>query len=329
MVASCAHDGKKLVWSSRTANLVTFIVAVVLFAVSGLYVARQFQWREAFNVLLKGNFLKLIILISISHFGYIVVRAWRWRSAVRASVPNIAFSDFYWITAVIVSLSNFTPGPFGEALKIEIMKRRGLLGRLPGIGAFALERTMDLVMVSSMAAVGLVFGNFAAPYPDLRIWAAVLAAMGLIALCGFLYFDPGGWTSLWLARLRPSGSSKTWVLMAFLTILSWVLIAISWQIALSAVQIHLALSQVLLLISLVTIGAIVSFIPGGLGVSEMVSTTVLTNMGVLPVTAQAGALILRAYTLIAFLFGLVHLGLWPFYQMHSHRYQITDENSSL
>src|SRR5215831_15219919 len=108
-------------WSSRTANLVTFIVAIVLFAVSGLYVARQFQWREVFNALLKGDFLKLIILISISHFGYIVVRALRWRSAVRASVPDVAFSDFYWITAVVVSLSNFTPGFFGEALKIEIM----------------------------------------------------------------------------------------------------------------------------------------------------------------------------------------------------------------
>jgi len=305
----------------RIVTLLTFVFASLVFAASVYYLGTRFQWGEAFNALLEASFLRLSILIVITHFAYILIRAWRWRSAVRASVPHVAFSEFYWITAVVVSLSNFVPGPLGEALKIEIMKRRGLLGRLPGIGAFALERIMDLVMLSSMAAIGLVFGNFVAPYPGLRTGAAVLAAIGLIALCGLLYFDPGGRTSLWLARLRPSGSSKTWALMAFLTIVSWVLIAINWQIALSSVQIHLALPEVLLLISLVTIGALLSFIPGGLGLSELVSTTVLTNMGVVAVTAQAGALVLRAYTLITFLFGLVHLGLWSIYRIHSRRCQ--------
>ena len=314
----------------RIVTLLTFVFASLVFAASVYYLGTRFQWGEAFNALLEASFLRLSILIVITHFAYILIRAWRWRSAVRASVPHVAFSEFYWITAVVVSLSNFVPGPLGEALKIEIMKRRGLLGRLPGIGAFALERIMDLVMISSMGAIGLVFGNFVIPYyPGLKAGAAVLVALGLLALCGLLCFDPGGRISLWLAQLRCGGSPKTWALMAFLTILSWVLIAINWQIALSAVQIHLSLSQVLLLISLVTIGAVVSFIPGGLGVSELVSTTVLTNMGVLAVSAQAGALVLRAYTLVVFLFGLVHLGLWPFYQKHSHRYQITNENSSL
>jgi len=110
-----------------------------------------------------------------------------------------------------------------------------------------------------------------------------------------------------------------------LTILSWVLVAVNWQISLRAVQIHLALSQVLLLISLVTFGVLLSFVPGGFGVSELVTTAVLTNMGVVAVTAQAGALVLRAYSLFVMLFGLVHLALWPIYRMHSGRYQAATE----
>jgi uncharacterized membrane protein YbhN (UPF0104 family) len=206
-------------------------------------------------------------------------------------------------------------------LKIEVMKRHGLLGRLPGIGAFALERIMDLVMVSSMVAIGLVFGHYVTPYPGWKAGSVVLVALGLLALCGLLFFDPGGRTSHWLAEFRRGGSPKTWILMAFLTIISWLLVAVNWQISLSQVQVHLSLPQVLLLISLVSIGTVLSFIPGGLGVSAVVTTAVLTNMGIVAVTAQAGALVLHAYALTIVLFGLVHLGFWPVYKAHSNRCQ--------
>jgi uncharacterized membrane protein YbhN (UPF0104 family) len=318
--AFCVHGHVILMRSRKTITLVTSAIAILVFAASVFYIASRFQWREVFTALFKADFLKLTLLLSLIHFAYIVVRAWRWRSAVRHLIPQVAFLDYYWITAVAVSLSMLTPGRLGEALKIEVMKRRGLLGRLPGIGAFALERIMDLVIVSSMAAIGLVFGKSAAP-PGWKAGAVVLVGLGLLSLCGLLFFDPGVRTSLWLAQLRRGGSPKTWIQMAFLTILAWVLVAVNWQISLSAVQIHLALSQVLLLISLVTIGALLSFIPGGLGVSEMVATAVLTNMGVVAVAAQAGALVLHVYGFIAILFGLLHLGLWPIYGTHSHRYQ--------
>ncbi|MBV8891768.1 MAG: flippase-like domain-containing protein, partial [Acidobacteria bacterium] len=193
-------------------------------------------------------------------------------------------------------------------------------GRLPGAGAFALERLMDLAILSSMAAIGLVFGDFAARFAGWKAAAAVLAILALLALCVLLFFDPGGRAALLLAQLRRGTSSKTWPQMAFLTILSWVLVAVNWQISLSAVQIHLALSQVLLLVSLVTIGAVLSFIPGGLGLSAVVTTAILTNMGIVAVTAQAGAVVLHAYGLIVVAFGLVHLGLWPIYGIYSDRY---------
>ena len=311
--------------SRKTIKLVSSAIAILAFAASVYYIASRFQWREVFTTLFKADFLKLIVLLTLTHFAYIVVRAWRWRSAIRHVIPKVAFLDYYWITAVVVSLAMFTPGRLGEAFKIEVMKRRGLLGRLPGIGAFALERIMDLVMVSSMAAIGLVFGAFAAPYPGWKAGAVLLVGLGIVALCGLLFFDPGGRTSLWLAQLRCGGSRKTWAQMAFLTFLGWLLVAINWQISLNAVQIHLALSQVFLLVSLVTIGAFLSFIPGGLGVSELVTTAVLTNMGVVAVTAQAGALILHAYGFIMIFFGLVHLGLWPIYEAHSHRCQVKSE----
>jgi len=223
--------------------------------------------------------------------------------------------DYYWITAVVVSLSILTPGQLGEALKIELMKRRGLLDRLPGAGAFALERTLDLVVISGIAASSLIFGNFAASSPALKRGAVTLVILGIASLYFLLRFDPGGRIAPWLIKFRLGGSPRVWISMAVLTALSWGLVAAIWDIALRAVEIHLAFSQVLSLMSLVTIGTILSFIPGGWGVSEVVTTAILTRMGVVAVAAQAGALILRIQALIIILFGLTHLMLWPIWRI--------------
>ena len=102
--------------SRKTLTLISSAIAILLFAASVYYIASRFQWREVFTAIFKADFLKLIFLISLSHFAYIVVRAWRWRSAVRHVIPQVAFLDYYWITAVVVSLSILTPGRFERTL---------------------------------------------------------------------------------------------------------------------------------------------------------------------------------------------------------------------
>jgi uncharacterized membrane protein YbhN (UPF0104 family) len=304
----------------KASKIVALIVASLVFAASLSYLVGRFQWRQAYHSLLEADFVRLIVLISIGHFAYILVRAWRWRCAVQYANPHVSFFDFYWISAVVVSLSILTPGQIGEVLKIELMKRRGLLGRLPGLGAFALERILDLLVITGMGAVSLLFGTFAARYPGLKTGAAFLIVFGLIGLYVLLRFDPGGRTSPWLARMRSSsGSPTTWAMMAALTVCSWSLVGVCWQVALSAVHIRLSFPQILSLLSLVTIGTLVSFVPGGLGVSEVLTSTALINMGIATVTGQAGALILRAYGLIVVLFGLLHLIFLPLSRLPARR----------
>jgi uncharacterized membrane protein YbhN (UPF0104 family) len=287
-------------------------VAISIFVASVLYLAVKFQWREALSYLARVNFIRLVILIWMTQFVYIVVRAWRWRAAVRHANPEIRFFDLYWITAVVVSLAILTPAQSGEALKIELLKRRGLLDRLPGLGAFGLERALDLLTISSIGALGVAFGGFAKQYRGVGWGASALMALALMALYVLLHFDPGGRVSHWLSSIRAGGGTpSTRAMMAAATILCWTLTGVSWQIALLAVDIHLSLPEILSLLSLVTLGALLSWIPGGLGVSEVLTAGALVSMGIAPVAAQAGALILRAQALIIVLFGLVHLLLWP------------------
>jgi hypothetical protein len=109
---------------SRQTGYVVF--ASLVFAASVSYLASRFQRREAFTALFRADFLKLVFLIS---FGYFALSFWR--SAVRHVIPQVAFFDYYWITAVALSPSILTPGHPGEASKIELMKRCGQLGCLP------------------------------------------------------------------------------------------------------------------------------------------------------------------------------------------------------
>lgn len=288
------------------------LLALTLFTASAWYLTRRFEWQPAFDHLLRTDFVRLVVLVSLVHFAYICVRTWRWRIMVRHVNPEVGLMDLYWITAVVVSLAILTPGQLGEALKIELLSRRGLVGRLPGLGAFALERIMDLLALSGMGLAGLLFGSgLAERYPGLEKGVGLLLLAGLLALYLLLHFRPGGRAAHWLEKIRAgSGSPAIRIKIALLTLLAWLLIGAGWQISLQAVDIHLALPEIIWLIALVTLGSLLSFIPGGLGVAEVLTVEALVDIGVSPLTAQAGALILRAYALILILFGLVHLLLW-------------------
>src|SRR5215831_5701411 len=140
-------------------NIAVLVVAVSILAAS-VWSLSSFQWGDALAQLRSVDFVRLLILVWVVHFAYILVRAWRWRIAIKeATNPSMSFLDFYWITAIVVSLAMLTPGQLGEALKIELLKRRGLLNRLPGLGAFVFERLLDLLVVATMGIIGLMFGS--------------------------------------------------------------------------------------------------------------------------------------------------------------------------
>jgi uncharacterized membrane protein YbhN (UPF0104 family) len=65
-------------------------------------------------------------------------------------------------------------------------------------------------------------------------------------------------------------------------------------------------------ISLVTVGTLLSLIPAGVGVADVVAIQSLMALGVPQVDAQAGALILRVYAFVVIAFGLSHLPVWAF-----------------
>ena len=299
----------------RRGRPLTLLLSLCAFAACVFYVVTRFQWRAALEVLSRVDYVEFVAAVCVLHLGYILLRTWRWKMVLNRANPGLRFFELYWITAIIVSLGNMTPGQFGEALKIEVLKRRGLVGRLPGIGAFVIERLMDLTIVAAMGAGGLLLGDgVRSRFPALIDAIGILFACVIGVLILLFRFDPGGRVSHWLAQVRAgSGTPLIWARMFALSLASWALVGAGWQVSLAAVGIHVSLVEILWFISLVTLGTLLSLVPGGIGVTEVLAFGSLSTMGVGEVAAQAGAMMLRIYGLVIIAFGLAHWALWLLY----------------
>jgi len=298
----------------KVARFAALALAIALVFACLLYLITRLEWSEALKVLRGVDLVGLASAIVCVHIAYICVRTLRWQLIVRDLNRGAPFVSLYWITAIVVSLGTLTPGQVGETAKVEMLKRSGFGSRLPGLGAFAVERVLDILVLAGFGLVGLGFGSgLSARFPQLPVVAAMLLFVGLAVLFWLARSTPSGSPQGWLALLRSgTGTPAIMAKMLVLTVVSWCLVGFAWQISLRTVGIDVSLATVCWLVSLVTFGALISLMPGGIGLADVLTIQALIAMGASPAAAQAGALILRVYLLIVIGFGICHLVAWLF-----------------
>lgn len=285
-------------------NIIYVIIGFLVCAASICYLLLVYDWQEVFHSLLNVQYPTLILQIWSVHFFYIILRTSRFFILVRRVNAKIPFGKLYFINAVVLSLAVLTPGQLGELLKIELLKRHNLLDRLSGFGGFAIERFMDLLVITSIACLGVFWTDtFAYRYPVFFFGGGVFF---VILLTVFLFTGRKFFYRRLPSRNEPS-TPWVWVRIFILTLLSWGSVVWAWSLILAAARVHLGLWQVAWLMSLVTIGAILSLMPGGIGLADMLTVELLVEMGIMPMVAQGGAILLRFYVLILVSFGLIHI----------------------
>ncbi|NLN75579.1 MAG: hypothetical protein GX139_04665 [Armatimonadetes bacterium] len=107
-----------------------------------------------------------------------------------------------------------------------------------------------------------------------------------------------------------AGDAATIIMVVLISTVSWAVIILGWQIALSSLSMNPGFGNVTAIVSIITIIGLLSCIPGSLGVSEVGVTEFMIHYGYAPPQAQAGALVLRAYGLLTVALSLVHLLVW-------------------
>ncbi|MGD1276253.1 MAG: lysylphosphatidylglycerol synthase transmembrane domain-containing protein [Tepidisphaeraceae bacterium] len=276
------------------------------------YIARTFQWVQIGRLLTKVDLVALVCGGGGSLILYWFLRAVRWQFLLRKMGVRISFLDVYLCTGVTVSFAIFTPFQSGELLKVELLKKYGMVGRFTGYGTFAVERVLDLVVLLSLGCVSLL--TTVDILPDRRDAYVILAVILLAALGGLLValkLRLRGKLGEFLSHIRECVRDFRTLLGAFLiTCASWSVVALSWQIFLYSGGVNLGYTRSMALMAVVALISILSLIPGGLGISEASTTQILVHYGQAVPAAQAGTLVLRSYSILAIALGAGHLGAW-------------------
>jgi uncharacterized membrane protein YbhN (UPF0104 family) len=295
--------------NDKSKKIFLFVFACTTCAVCLWYVASHFQWAAIRSTLREVSFMKLTGMLLAAHFAYIFMRAWRWNIAVARISPATSFVRTYVITAIAAGVANYTPGQMGEALKVEILKQQGRTDRLPLLGVFAIERVLDLAVIAAMGLIGLTLNrDFMQQHPRALPGLAAVLVLTMSGLGCLRASGHGGRLFHWMEPLYMGiGTIGTWTKMAAVTACSWAIVTVAWKLCLTAAGADVSWAQLILVLPVVTLGSILSLIPGGLGVSEVMVASILVPMGVPAATAQAGALVLRLYGITTLFVGLAHL----------------------
>jgi len=295
---------------SRWPRFAAIALSIAVFTGSTVYVALTFQWGSIFQTLKEVNFVQVMGYGGASIILYWMIRALRWHLLLKRTGTKVPFFDLYMCTAVSLSFSIFTPLQSGEMLKVELLKKYGMIGRFPGYGSFLVERALDLATVVAIAGVSLLTAF------------NVYRSYALFLIFGSLIFAASGFYVLYRMRLRgraqqlldsinqSAGNLRGLLSAALITCVSWASVAFSWYILLHCGGVQIAFFKTLALMSIVTLVSILSLIPGGLGISEAGSSQVLIWLGFASTAAQTGTLVLRSYSIIAIVLGVGHIVVW-------------------
>lgn len=298
-------------------HLGAILFGTVIFAASVWYIGCTFQWKQIAQILKDVNLTYLIAGGGSSIVLYWMLRALRWHILLKQTGTTVPVFDLYMCTAVSLSLSLFTPLQSGEMLKVELLRKYGLIRRFPGYGSFLVERVLDLVTVLATACISLLTTLDILPNRSYAYY--LIAALTLSCAIGILTFH----------RIRLKGRARQLLdhmrqcvrgvpmllLISLVTCASWASVAFSWQVFLNSGALQLSFAKAIALMSVVALISVFSLIPGGLGISEVGTAQVLMRFGFAPATAQAGTLVLRSYSLIAIALGIAHLGVWKLARM--------------
>lgn len=293
-------------FSLKGKTFIKLAIAVSVSLICLLYVVSIFDWREIWKSLQKADTIRFFLGTVLNLLAYFYLRSVRWYLLLKSENLNVPFLKLYLYNSVSIGLSTITPFQSGEAVKVEFLRNYGGK-RLSGYTIFVLERLLDLLMVSGLAITGAFFGfDFGLPLYYFYLAAAAVIVLFLTGV-GIIFLLPSARIISLKELLRGKWREKWTILAAMiLTAAAWLVIVFGWKNALASVSVEIDFLPSVSLVALTTLLAIISFVPGAVGVSEISISTILIKMGVASSSAQTGAIAIRGYALVILILTLLH-----------------------
>jgi uncharacterized protein (TIRG00374 family) len=300
---------------------VPLLVAGLLLSVFFTYLAvKDVDWAIFWDALRTSDYWWLVpafVVLAAS----VWVRAVRWHLLFQpANRPPVAATT----RALIIGqfFNNILPARAGEAARIVVLNQETGTSRAETLGTAVAERTADLLVLLLLLFVALPF------LPELTwlraagalalILVAVLAATTIV-LRRFSH-RPLGFLLRPLARLPAIGREQTDRVASRLveglhalerperagpavgvTIVSWLLIGLSYWFVLLAFEPHLGFDAAILVLVTTSLSLVIPSLPASVGVFEAAAIVALRPYGVDDSRALSFAVVLHALNLVPYL----------------------------
>lgn len=271
------------------------------------------DWRSSLDAVLHLPDILWVQAVVLSVFNYLL-RFFRWHIFIGALGSNVPI-----YRGIIIYFSAFaltlTPGKVGETVRSVFLHSYGV-GYTQSIGAFASERLMDLLAVSLLVLLG---GLWFSEYENFIIgMIAIVIALFLLLRSRFLLLFAKRF------EVRPVISHIAKILIGInffislrrlavvlpLSLMAWAAQGIALYLIVRALGLELPIGLCVGVYCISVLLGAVSFIPGGLGVTELAIASLLVAVGLGESDAIVAALISRGLTLwLAVMVGVISLGL--------------------
>lgn len=287
-----------------------FMISILTICIR--YIALNYNWTEILNIFISELDLTVLLVGGIiSILLYWFLRALRWYVILNSLGIKTEFMHLYMCSSISLAFSIVTPIQSGEAMKVELLKKKALLERVTGYNSFLFERAVDLFVV---VLIMMTSTFFLLDIRTIQPYLYFVIAMMIFLFAGFLFlkkYEYKGKLFEFIKDLKTCiDDSKTLALVILLTLFSWMTVAAGWQACLYSVSINIGFKKSLGLMSIMTIVNILSLVPGAIGVSEAGIAGILRGLGLEAPLAQTGALVLRLYGILALFLGVLHFMIW-------------------
>lgn len=289
---------------SRIANRLVPLSLLV-----GLIVATVALWLtgvlgEAWESL-RGAYIPPLVLTVVVGMATPVVHAWRWKVVLKSVDVELSMSRAADITVSSALLNYSSPGFIGASAKAVLARRTSGVDFNKSALSIALEHSLDLTLMfgtAVLAAVLLGPSRFIAAAAGFNITTLLIAAaIGVAALVVILLI---GWRFGLVTYIRDTWHTARILFLevdrsrvALLTLLYWFLQVLVVALLFWALNIPFELINILAVATVPGLAAMVSPIPGGVGVREAV-TVALTAVTTIAASSLISLALLQRVLLV-------------------------------
>jgi uncharacterized protein (TIRG00374 family) len=282
--------------------LIVIIITIIIYAVF-LFIS---DFNLVYEKIINFKIIFVPVILSLVSLNW-VVRFYRWHLLLKNSNIHIPIKNNFIIYLASLSLS-ITPGQIGEAIKSEFLKKQFKIPRSKTLPIIFIEKFYDLmgVLIASIIGVWYFEGGLYLISIGIILLGLIFVLMLsqnifkklLLLICKIRFFSKYQKNFLEsYTVLRNSLKTKIGLKSCILSFIFWVIQGAAVYFVLLALEIN-QLNFLIVTSSnaiSVLIGAL-SFMPGGLGVTEASMGGLLSLQGIEISFALIAAVIIRIFT---------------------------------